>query len=115
LSREGSQRDGPAEPPAQQTAVTPQAGFEVSIVECEGGERLVLSFPLRPARWPECLTQAERAVAELVLEGASNAAIAKARGTSARTVANQVATIFRKLEISSRVELAARIFGASRG
>lgn len=90
-------------------------GLEVSVVECEGGTRLVLSFPLRPARWPECLTQAERAVAELVLDGASNAEIAAARGTSRRTVANQIATIFRKLDASSRVDLAARIFGATRG
>lgn len=56
-----------------------------------------------------------RAVTELLLDGASNAEIAAARGTSRRTVANQIATIFRKLDASSRVDLAARIFGATRG
>ena len=43
-----------------------------------------------------------------VLAGLANAAIARRRGTSARTVANQVASIFRKLGVQSRAELAAR-------
>ena len=51
------------------------------------------------------LSQAEVAVAELLLEGKSNADIARARGTSVRTVANQVANIFRKLDVASRSEL----------
>jgi DNA-binding NarL/FixJ family response regulator len=86
----------------------------MSIVDCEGEPRLVLSFPLCPPHWPESLSPAERAVAELVMNGASNAEIATARGTSSRTVANQIATIFQKLGVSSRVELAARIFSAGR-
>jgi DNA-binding CsgD family transcriptional regulator len=40
-----------------------------------------------------------------LLEGLSNEEIATERGVSARTVANQVASVFRKLGVSSRGEL----------
>ena len=54
------------------------------------------------------LTRAERQVVAGVLNGRTNAAIATARRTSCRTVANQLAAIYRKLGVSSRWELAAR-------
>ncbi|HXK19752.1 MAG TPA: LuxR C-terminal-related transcriptional regulator [Polyangiaceae bacterium] len=53
------------------------------------------------------LTAAEREVVAGVLNGRSNAAIALARRTSTRTVANQLAAIYRKLGVASRWELAA--------
>ena len=52
------------------------------------------------------LTPSEREVAKLAREGLSNAAIAELRGTSPRTVANQLARIYRKLGCGSRVGLA---------
>jgi DNA-binding NarL/FixJ family response regulator len=52
------------------------------------------------------LTAAEMSVVHAVLEGKSNGEIGLARGTSARTVANQLACIYRKLGIGSRSELA---------
>lgn len=55
------------------------------------------------------LTAAEDEVLALLLDGYNNAAIAKARGTSPRTAANQVASIFRKLGVASRAELAAKL------
>lgn len=55
------------------------------------------------------LTSAERAVAEAVMRGLANAAIAKQRGTSTRTVANQVRRVFDKLGVRSRGELRARL------
>jgi DNA-binding CsgD family transcriptional regulator len=71
-----------------------------------GGEDfLVVSFAAPETRLPESLTPCEREVALLVLQGASNAEIAKRRGTSPRTVANQMASMFRKLGVGSRVEL----------
>jgi DNA-binding CsgD family transcriptional regulator len=76
-----------------------------------GGEHIVLSFPLGAPEVPSSLTNAERVVALLVLEGRSDAEIAAMRGVSKRTVANQVASIFRKLDVRSRVELAARLRG----
>jgi DNA-binding CsgD family transcriptional regulator len=58
------------------------------------------------------LTAAEEQVALHVLEGRSNADIARIRGRSERTVANQVAAVFRKLGTSGRVELVRRLVGA---
>lgn len=53
------------------------------------------------------LTPHERQVAALAREGLSNGEIARRRGTAERTVANQLASIYRKLGISSRAELLA--------
>jgi DNA-binding NarL/FixJ family response regulator len=55
------------------------------------------------------LTPAERSVAELVARGATNQEIARVRRTSTRTIANQIASILRKLGVSSRVAIAAVI------
>jgi DNA-binding NarL/FixJ family response regulator len=54
------------------------------------------------------LTEAERDVALAVIRGLSNAEIARARHASVRTIANQMAALMKKLEVASRVELAAR-------
>lgn len=55
----------------------------------------------------EGLTGAEHEVMFHAVRGASNAEIADTRGTSSRTVANQLASIYRKLGLCSRTELAA--------
>jgi DNA-binding NarL/FixJ family response regulator len=55
------------------------------------------------------LTAAERDVLELLRRGMSNAEIARLRARSARTVANQVASILRKSGVPSRRGLAATI------
>lgn len=52
------------------------------------------------------LSAAEREVLELLHEGLSNAAIARMRHRSVRTIANQVASLLRKTGASSRRELA---------
>src|SRR5689334_6765354 len=78
-------------------------------VEIRRGEDsfVVLSFPVaQELSFPPELTAAERRVVELVLAGASTSEIAKARGTSPRTVANQIQSVYRKLEVNSRAELA---------
>lgn len=54
------------------------------------------------------LSRAEAEVATLAVRGLSNADIAEARNTSTRTVANQMASILRKLGVCSRRELAVR-------
>lgn len=68
----------------------------------------MISVPLRASALSE-LTEAESEVLELVLQGLSNRAIAERRGTSRRTVANQIQSSFRKLGVSSRAELMAAI------
>jgi DNA-binding CsgD family transcriptional regulator len=72
-----------------------------------GADYALLTFPVgREDLW-RGLTPRERAVATEVLRGLSNAGIARKLGVSPRTVANQVAAIFRKLGVGSRAELAA--------
>jgi DNA-binding CsgD family transcriptional regulator len=51
------------------------------------------------------LTLAESDVVALLSSGSSNREIAAHRGTSVRTVSNQLAAIFKKLGLSSRNEL----------
>ncbi|HVU06040.1 MAG TPA: LuxR C-terminal-related transcriptional regulator [Polyangiaceae bacterium] len=51
------------------------------------------------------LTEAERAVALRIVEGRTNAEIGLERSSSARTVANQVSSVFRKAEVHGRCEL----------
>ena len=71
----------------------------------KGKTVLVVSFPVPDIDWQKELTEAETAVVHDVLAGLSNAEIGDKRGTALRTVANQVAAIFRKLGVSSRLEL----------
>jgi len=72
----------------------------------DGNEYLLLSFRLQRAVHSDALTPTERAVAESILTGASNAQIARERRRSVRTVANQIASLFKKLGVRSRLELA---------
>jgi DNA-binding CsgD family transcriptional regulator len=75
-----------------------------------GSEKLVVfSLPLGSPALPETLSPAERAIALMLLESWSSSEIAKARHTSVRTVANQLASIFRKLGVGSRAEAIAAI------
>lgn len=60
------------------------------------------------------LTPAEQLVLNGIVAGASNETIARCRGTSARTVANQVASVFRKFGVGSRAELVARLHVGSK-
>jgi DNA-binding NarL/FixJ family response regulator len=71
-------------------------------------QRCWVFVPLEALALDPALTLAERQVVAHVLSGRSNAAIARARQTSCRTVANQLAAIYRKLGVASRWELAAR-------
>ena len=66
---------------------------------------LVLSFPVPTADLRERLTRSEAEIAGEIMAGHSNAEIARRRGTAVRTIANQVASIYRKLGVRSRLEL----------
>ena len=70
-------------------------------------ELAVFSWTDEPA--PEAaLTEAEQDILRRVATGASNAAIARARGSSVHTVANQIALLRRKLGAATRYELIRR-------
>ncbi len=80
-----------------------------------GGEPLsALIMPIDRARFDHAkITSAERAVAEGILHGATNAEIAARRSTSVRTVANQVAALLRKFAVRSRTGLVAHLAAAA--
>lgn len=99
----------------------PRAGdtpgkLSVSRIDTSDGVIAIFSIELPTAGVEHALTAAEREVVTLLLEHLSNAEIAERRGTSLRTVANQVASIFRKLGVQSRSELVASgaLFGGKR-
>ncbi|HVU01523.1 MAG TPA: LuxR C-terminal-related transcriptional regulator [Polyangiaceae bacterium] len=70
-------------------------------------EYAVLALPVASAALPTELTPVEREVLSVLVLGIKNRDIAARRGTSDRTVANQVQSIFRKLGVHSRAELSA--------
>lgn len=63
-------------------------------------------------RLADPLSPVEREIVNDVLAGLSNLEIATKRERSARTIANQLASIFRKLGVGSRFELTAQLTGA---
>ena len=70
--------------------------------------RVLAVTPPNPARWTS-LSAAECAVVALLLERHPNAAIARLRQTSARTVANQVGSVMHKLGARGRSEIISRM------
>lgn len=68
--------------------------------------RVELAFAPPVARRVAALTEAEHDVLVDLLGGSTNRDIAARRGSSERTVANQVQSIYRKLGVRSRAELA---------
>ncbi len=70
------------------------ASFELA------SSRLVVAS--RPKAQGAQLSPAEREIAQLITQGMSNAEIARARGRSVRTIANQVRAVLGKLGTTSR-------------
>ncbi len=77
--------------------------------ELAGEPLAVASYELLDDKCLEVLTCAEREIALSLLRGATNRAIATERGTSAQTVANQIAALYAKLGVHSRAELGAAL------
>jgi DNA-binding NarL/FixJ family response regulator len=67
-----------------------------------------LTVPIAAPRRTTGLSPTEQLVFERLLAGDTNGEIAHSRRTSPRTVANQIAAIFRKLGVGSRRELVAQ-------
>jgi DNA-binding CsgD family transcriptional regulator len=86
------------------TDAAPPPGLTITLIEIAGEQYAVLEFPVGiVADLP--LTPSERKVVMGVLRSQSNAEIAAARGVSVRTIANQLASIYKKLRITSRAKL----------
>src|SRR5688572_1983692 len=88
---------------------TPPSGLAMDRIGVGPDQLVVFSFPALRLEGLSALTEIEREVALEVLAGRSTAAIAAARQRSPRTIANQLASIFRKLGVKSRAELVALI------
>lgn len=69
----------------------------------------LIELPIPYPELPEPLTEAEQEVAVAVFEGASNQEIARARGVSAKTIGNQLESLYRKLGVGSRAELVLKL------
>jgi DNA-binding CsgD family transcriptional regulator len=82
----------------------------LSFVNRGAAETRVVSI-VRPERaLLNLLSAAELAVAGHLVEGDCYAEIGRRRGTSPRTVANQIAAVFRRLGVSGRAELLLELF-----
>lgn len=68
---------------------------------------LTLNTPSPGACWRAVLSECEWHVARLALNGCTQREIAATRGTSGRTIANQMSSIFQKLHVSGRCALRA--------
>jgi DNA-binding NarL/FixJ family response regulator len=85
---------------------------ETAAVRSAGSFR-VIEVP-RPERGLESVfPKASLDVLRRLVEGQCYAAMAGSRGTSERTIANQVSAIFRRLRVSGRNELVHRLFRSS--
>jgi len=84
-----------------QPETTPQLG-RLTPWAVDGKNYLVLSVERPDLHFPVALSLAEAEVLRHLLAGASYAEISGARAVSPRTVANQLATAFRKLGVSGR-------------
>ncbi len=82
-------------------------------VMIEGEDLLFGSIPLLEESVVASLSGAERQILHELLAGSTTADISRRRGTSSNTVANQIASIFQKLGVRSRAELASRVGSSS--
>jgi DNA-binding NarL/FixJ family response regulator len=69
---------------------------------------LVVSAPIEAPPYA-ALSPAELEIARALARGANNAKIARKRGTSQRTVANQVGSLMRRLGVQSRTQVATKM------
>jgi len=96
---------------ARTAAASEELTSRCSNISRPDGEQLcVVSLPRPDLALDGVLPSAELAVIRSLIEGWSYEQIAETRGTSTRTVANQISAVFRRLHVSGRNELVLRLF-----
>jgi DNA-binding NarL/FixJ family response regulator len=75
------------------------------------GEGVSVLVQEQTQNWATALSEAEKDVVAAAVRGQSNRDIARRRGRSVRTVANQLASAFEKIGVRSRRELVSRCGG----
>ncbi|HVY30393.1 MAG TPA: LuxR C-terminal-related transcriptional regulator [Polyangiaceae bacterium] len=76
----------------------------------DDSELRVIGIARPDRRLGDYLPNAELAVIRSLIEGSSYQEIARERGTSTRTIANQISAVFRRMHVSGRNELVQRLF-----
>lgn len=82
---------------------------QLADISLAGEELLLGSYPLAGLTSVDKLTDAELSVLSHLVAGSTNQDIADRRDASVRTVANQIQSIYRKMNVRSRAELAASL------
>lgn len=77
---------------------------------CDGQNVRVVSIERPDCHLDQVLPPAELSVIRSLVEGQSYSEIATKRGTSTRTIANQIAAVFRRMRVSGRSSLLLRLF-----
>ena len=83
-------------------------GLAVDAIEVDGETLVVFTFPTR-SNSPRELSETEVSVAGLAVRGLTAAQIAACRGVAKATVSSQLQSIYRKLGVASRTELARKL------
>lgn len=114
MSRRRRRRGSAAEPMArgEPEPMPLPLGLTIEAIEVGGETLVVFAFPDRRAP-PSSLTEAENAVVDLILQGFTTAQIAAARGVTRATISSQLQSIYRKLGVTSRAELACKLDSAT--
>ena len=92
-----------------------RAASEPAVARCSTletqahGELRVLAVPRPDHQLKARLPTAELEIVQCLVEGLSHQDMALRRGTSTRTIANQISTVFRRLRVSGRNELLQRL------
>jgi DNA-binding CsgD family transcriptional regulator len=101
---------GPITPAPSRLGPMPPPDLEVTSFSVGDREYAIFRFdvaePGEPPPSPANMTAAEWAVVRLVVDGRSNQDIATERGVAVRTIINQLSSVYRKLGVNSRTELA---------
>ena len=92
------------------TEPTPAPAKSCVIITDDNRELRVVSMARPDTTLSKLLPGAEMAVIRSLVEGLSYQEIARQRGTSTRTIANQISAVFRRLRVSGRNELVQRLF-----
>jgi len=95
-------------PSSRETEPRPPPGLSAETFELGNLQFVLFELPLELGA-PASFTPAERAVLRHIARGLSSREIARERGSSERTVANQLASMYRKLNVNSRQELIAAL------
>lgn len=96
---------------ARAATVPVSASAKCSILVTDDNRELrVIGMPRPDAVLSKQLPTAESSVIRCLVEGLCYREIGRRRGTSQRTIANQISAVFRRLRVSGRNELVQRLF-----